>query len=195
MRVAVIDYGAGNVKSVLIALERLGVSGFLTADAAAIQAADRVVFPGQGTAAMALEKLKASGLDHLLLELKQPVLGICLGLQLFFDYTDEGNIQGLGLIPGRVKRFQAPLKIPQMGWNTLSGLKGSLFDGIEEGIHMYLVHSYFAPLVPETIGQATYGQPYTVAVQKNNFFGVQFHPEKSGPAGRRLLQNFLTLNP
>jgi len=195
MRVAVIDYGAGNVKSVLIALERLGVSGFLTADAAAIQAADRVVFPGQGTAAMALEKLKASGLDRLLLELKQPVLGICLGLQLFFDYTDEGNVQGLGLIPGRVKRFQAPLKIPQMGWNTLSGLKGPLFDGIEEGAHMYLVHSYFAPLVPETIGQATYGQPYTVAVQKNNFYGVQFHPEKSGPAGRRLLQNFLTLSP
>jgi len=193
MKVAVIDYGAGNVKSVSIALDRLGVANVLTDDPQQIRSASHVIFPGQGTAGMAMQKLKSKELDRLLPTLKQPVLGICLGLQLLFEHTDEGFVAGLGIIKGQVKRFEGALKIPQMGWNQLTSLNGPLFEGIASGTYMYLVHSYYAPIVPETTGVAFYGLDYSVAVQKDNFYGVQFHPEKSGKGGRCLLQNFLKL--
>jgi len=193
MKVAVIDYGAGNVKSVSIALDRLGVANVLTDDPQQIRSASHVIFPGQGTAGKAMQKLKSKELDRLLPTLKQPVLGICLGLQLLFEHTDEGFVAGLGIIKGQVKRFEGALKIPQMGWNQLTSLNGPLFEGIASGTYMYLVHSYYAPIVPETTGVAFYGLDYSVAVQKDNFYGVQFHPEKSGKAGRCLLQNFLKL--
>ena len=193
MKVAVIDYGAGNVKSVSIALDRLGVANVLTDDPQQIRSASHVIFPGQGTAGKAMQKLKSKELDRLLSSLKQPVLGICLGLQLLFKHTDEGFVAGLGIIKGQVKRFEGALKIPQMGWNQLTSLNGPLFEGIASGTYMYLVHSYYAPIVPETTGVAFYGLDYSVAVQKDNFYGVQFHPEKSGKAGRCLLQNFLKL--
>ncbi|MGB0256550.1 MAG: imidazole glycerol phosphate synthase subunit HisH [Flavobacteriaceae bacterium] len=193
MKVAILDYGAGNVRSVAFALERLGVDATLTANPESINHADRVIFPGQGEARMAMQKLAATGLDQLIPKLKQPVLGICLGMQLLFESTEEGATRGLGIIPGAVKRFSSG-KIPQMGWNTIFDLQGPLFGGIQENDHMYLVHSYYAPLVAETTATAHYGFNYSVGVEKNNFVGVQFHPEKSSKAGQRLLQNFLNWN-
>ena len=192
MDVAILDYGAGNVKSVQFALERLGVTAQLTDDSEKIRSAERIIFPGQGQAAMAMKKLKEHGFDRMLPELKQPVLGICLGMQLLFEQTAEGPTQGLGIIPGSIQKFTQH-KIPQMGWNRVVELKGALFQGISEGTFMYLVHSYYAPLVFETQAEADYGLRYSVAVQKNNFYGVQFHPEKSSAAGQRLLQNFLEI--
>jgi len=142
MKVVILDYGAGNVRSVAFALERLGVDAILTADPESIKNADRVIFPGQGEARMAMQKLAASGLEQILPKLKQPVLGICLGMQLLFESTEEGNTKGLGIIPGAVKRFSSG-KIPQMGWNTFFDLQGPLFEGINENDYMYLVHSYY----------------------------------------------------
>ena len=193
MSVAIIDYGAGNIQSIRFALERLGIPTMLTNDKEEIRAASHVIFPGVGEASSAMTKLQSTGLDTLIPALKQPVLGICLGMQLLFESTEEGNTKGLGIIPGAVKRFSSG-KIPQMGWNTLFDLQGPLFEGIHENDHMYLVHSYFAPLVAETTATAHYGLNYSVAVQKNNFVGVQFHPEKSSKAGQRLLRNFLSRN-
>ena len=193
MRVVIIDYGAGNVRSVQFALERVGIQAKLTNDPETIRTADRIIFPGQGAAASAMLKLRQCGLDQLLPQLKQPLLGICLGMQLLFESSAEGDTQGLGIISGQVKRFTQG-KIPLMGWNTIGQLKGPLFSQIPESAYMYLVHSYYAPLVSETIATANYGIPYTVAVQKDNFFGVQFHPEKSSKAGQQLLENFIQLS-
>lgn len=192
MEVVVLDYGAGNVRSVVFALERLGISARLSNDPQVISNADYIIFPGQGEAAMAMNKLNLSGLTAVLPNLKQPILGICLGMQLLFENTEEGNTQGLGILKGSVKKFESG-KIPQMGWNSLQSLRGSLFDSINENTHMYLVHSYYAPVVPETLATTTYGTTYSVAVQKDNFYGVQFHPEKSSQAGQQLLQNFLQI--
>lgn len=172
MQVVIIDYGAGNVRSVQFALERVGIQAKLTNDLETIRDADRIIFPGQGAASSAMLKLRQCGLDQLLPQLKQPLLGICLGMQLLFESSAEGDTQGLGIISGQVKRFTQG-KIPQMGWNTIAQLKGPLFNKIPESAYMYLVHSYYAPLVSETIATANYGIPYTVAVQKDNFFGVQ----------------------
>ncbi len=191
MKVAIIDYGAGNVRSLQFALERLGVKGHLTADIEVIQAAEKVIFPGQGEAKSAMKKLKNAGLDRLIPQLKQPVLGICLGMQLLLEYTEEGATDGLGILPGKVLRFPDTLKVPQMGWNNIHTLQSPLFSGIEENSYMYLVHSYYVPLMEATIAQATYGHPFSVAIQKDNFYGVQFHPEKSSSDGSRLLANFL----
>ena len=191
--VAIIDYDAGNVRSLQFALERLGVSSVLTADQEVIQAADKVIFPGQGAAASAMKKLKQTGLDQLIPQLKQPVLGICLGMQLLCDTTEEGGVNGLGIIPGKVVRFSNKVKVPQMGWNTISNLQSPLFKDIKEGDFMYLVHSFYVPLLDATIAQSNYDGPYSVALQKDNFYGVQFHPEKSSKAGSQLLQNFLAL--
>ncbi|MGC6421805.1 MAG: imidazole glycerol phosphate synthase subunit HisH [Flavobacteriaceae bacterium] len=193
MQVVIIDYGAGNVRSVQFALERVGIQAKLTNDLETIRDADRIIFPGQGAASSAMLKLRQCGLDQLLPQLKQPLLGICLGMQLLFESSAEGDTQGLGIISGQVKRFTQG-KIPQMGWNTIAQLKGPLFNKIPESAYMYLVHSYYAPLVSETIATANYGIPYTVAVQKDNFFGVQFHPEKSSKAGQQLLENFMQLS-
>ena len=191
--VAIIDYDAGNVRSLQFALERLGVESVLTADSEVIKAAEKVIFPGQGAAGSAMEKLQQTGLDQLIPTLQQPVLGICLGMQLLCDATEEGDVKGLGIVSGKVIRFSDQVKVPQMGWNTISKLQTTLFKGIKEEGFMYLVHSYYVPLLPETIAQSDYGGAYSVALQKDNFYGVQFHPEKSSTAGSQLLQNFLAL--
>ena len=191
--IAIIDYGAGITKSLQFALDRLGVKSILTSDLNKILNADKVIFPGQGAAKSAMEKLKQKGLDKLILNLKQPVLGICLGMQLLCEFTEEGNIEGLGIIEGTVKRFTNEVKVPQMGWNSIHRLNGPLFDGIEAGAYMYLVHSYFVPELKETMAISNYNGAYSVALQKNNFHGVQFHPEKSSIKGQLLLNNFLKL--
>jgi len=193
--IAIIDYKAGNVRSLQFALERLGVKSILTADPKIITNAEKVIFPGQGAAASAMKKLKDSGLDILIPKLKQPVLGICLGMQLLCDFTEEGNVKALGIISGKVKRFSDNVKVPQMGWNTISGLQNPLFNNIKNYEFMYLIHSYFVPLLAETIAVSQYDLIYSVAVQKNNFYGVQFHPEKSSKAGQQILHNFLNLSP
>ena len=191
--VAIIDYDAGNVRSLQFALERLGVESVLTADSEVIKTAKKVIFPGQGAAGSAMEKLQQIGLDQLIPTLQQPVLGICLGMQLLCDATEEGDVKGLGIVSGKVIRFSDHVKVPQMGWNTISKLQTTLFKGIKEEDFMYLVHSYYVPLLPETIAQSDYDGAYSVALQKDNFYGVQFHPEKSSTAGSQLLQNFLAL--
>ena len=191
--VAIIDYDAGNVRSLQFALERLGVESVLTADSEVIKTAKKVIFPGQGAAGSAMEKLQQTGLDQLIPTLQQPVLGICLGMQLLCDATEEGDVKGLGIISGKVIRFLDQVKVPQMGWNTISKLQTTLFKEIKEEEFMYLVHSYYVPLLPETIAQSDYDGAYSVALQKDNFYGVQFHPEKSSTAGSQLLQNFLAL--
>ena len=191
--VAIIDYNVGNVKSLQFALERLGVKSILTNDYGLIKKSEKVIFPGQGAASTAMDKLKEVGLDKLIPNLKQPVLGICLGMQLLCENTEEGDVDGLGIIKCNVIKFSDKLKVPQMGWNKVKKLKTRLFNKINEGDYMYLVHSYFVPTINETIGQSEYGLTYSVAVQKENFFGVQFHPEKSSSAGSQLLKNFLEL--
>lgn len=191
--VAIIDYDAGNVRSLQFALERLGAKSTLTDDALVIENADKIIFPGQGAAGKAMEKLKNKGLDKLIPKLKQPVLGICLGMQLLCESTEEDQAQGLGIVKGKVIRFSDRVKVPQMGWNSISSLKSPLFKGIVAGDYMYLVHSYFVPILPETIAQSDYDGPYSVALQKDNFYGVQFHPEKSSTTGSLLLKNFLDL--
>lgn len=191
--VAIIDYDAGNVRSLQFALERLGVESVLTADSEVIKTAEKVIFPGQGAAGSAMEKLQQTGLDQLIPSLQQPVLGICLGMQLLCDATEEGDVKGLGIVSGKVIRFSDQVKVPQMGWNTISKLQTTLFKEIKEEDFMYLVHSYYVPLLPETIAQSDYDGAYSVALQKDNFYGVQFHPEKSSTSGSQLLQNFLAL--
>ena len=191
MNTVIIDYDAGNVKSLQFALERLGVEAQITHNIDSISSADKVVFPGQGEAASAMEKLRSKGLDTLIPQLKQPVLGICLGMQLLCKQTEEGSTQGLGILPSKVKRFPNIVKVPQMGWNTVNHNAEGLFEGITQDCYMYLVHSYFVPITPNTIAQTNYAGAYSVAVQKDNFYGVQFHPEKSSKDGLRLLENFL----
>ena len=191
MNTVIIDYDAGNVKSLQFALERLGVEAQITHDIDSISSAEKVIFPGQGEAASAMEKLKSKGLDTLIPQLRQPVLGICLGMQLLCKQTEEGSTQGLGILPSKVKRFPNIVKVPQMGWNTVKHKAEGLFKGITQDCYMYLVHSYFVPVTPNTIAQTNYAGAYSVAVQKDNFYGVQFHPEKSSKDGLRLLENFL----
>ena len=191
--IAIIDYNAGNVRSLQFALERLGVNSILTNDPLIVESAEKVIFPGQGAAKSAMQKLKLTGLDQLIPQLKQPVLGICLGMQLLCEATEEGAVKGLGVIPGRVIRFSNKVKVPQVGWNNISKLQTSLFQCVKEDDFMYLVHSYYVPLIPETIAQSYYDGPYTVALRKDNFYGVQFHPEKSSSAGSQILKNFFAL--
>ena len=193
MNTIIIDYDAGNVKSLQFALERLGVKAVLTNNNELIAASDRVIFPGQGEAISAMKKLKKYGLDQLIPELKQPVLGICLGMQLMCDKTEEGETNGLGIVPTKVIRFPNTVKVPQMGWNVVTHSNTGLFQGIEQGCYMYLVHSYFVPIEPETSAKSNYAGEYSVGIKKNNFYGVQFHPEKSGKAGSQLLENFLKI--
>ena len=193
MNTIIIDYDAGNVKSLQFALERLGVKAILTNNSELIAASDRVIFPGQGEAISAMKKLKKHGLDQLIPELKQPVLGICLGMQLMCDKTEEGETNGLGIVPSKVIRFPNTVKVPQMGWNVVTHSNTGLFQGIEQGCYMYLVHSYFVPIEPETSAKSNYAGEYSVGIKKNNFYGVQFHPEKSSKAGSQLLENFLKI--
>ena len=193
MKIAIIDYGAGNVQSVLFALKRLGFEGTVTNDWNTIKSAEKVVFPGVGEASSAMKMLQESGLDVLIPTLKQPVLGICLGMQLMCKHSDEGNTNGLGIFDVNVVKFSKEVKVPQMGWNTIYNLKSLLFTGIKENEFMYLVHSFYAPLSENTIAITNYEQEYSTALQRDNFFGVQFHPEKSGVFGEQILNNFLNL--
>ena len=183
MKIAIIDYGAGNTQSVKYALKRLGCKGVLTSDKEVISSSDRVIFPGVGQASSAMRMLESKGLDLLIPELKQPVLGICLGMQLMCGFSEEGNTNCLKIFDSNVKRFDNSFKVPQIGWNTVFDLKTSLFNSIIENEYMYLVHSYYVPLITSTVATSNYGINYSTAIKKNNFIGVQFHPEKSGSKG------------
>ena len=191
MRIAIIDYRAGNTQSVKYALKRLGCEGVLTSDKEVISSSDKVIFPGVGQASSAMKKLKCKGLDVLIPNLEQPVLGICLGMQLMCNFSEEGDVDCLKIFDSNVKRFNSSLKVPQIGWNTIFDLKTSLFNSISEKEYMYLVHSYFVPVISETISTTKYGIDYSTAIKKNNFTGVQFHPEKSGGKGEVVLKNFI----
>ena len=193
MKLVIINYGAGNIKSIQFAFKRLGYDAVLSNNPDEILAADKVIFPGVGEASTAMKMLKESGLDDIIPALKQPVLGICLGMQLMCKSTEEGNTKGLGIFNSDVKRFTNDVKVPQMGWNVIKDLKSDLFKGIKENEYMYLVHSYYAEHCKETIAKTDYGLNYASALQHDNFYGVQFHPEKSSLAGARILENFLKL--
>ncbi|WP_410005301.1 imidazole glycerol phosphate synthase subunit HisH [Aequorivita nionensis] len=193
MKIVIINYGAGNIQSIKFALKRLGVEAILSDNETEIRNAAKVIFPGVGEASSAMRKLKASGLDKVIPTLKQPVLGICLGMQLLCNSSEEGNTNGLGVFDVNVIKFSNDLKVPQIGWNQISNLKSSLFKNVAENEFMYLVHSYYASLCEETIATSEYGIQYTSALKKDNFYGVQFHPEKSSTAGEQILKNFLEL--
>lgn len=193
MKIIILDYGAGNIKSIQFAFQRLGYNALLSAKTEDIKNADKVIFPGVGEASSAMKKLKESGLDTLIPQLKQPVLGICLGMQLMCNHTEEGDTTGLGIFNVNVKRFSNHVKVPQMGWNTICNLKSDLFKGIKDKEYMYLVHSFYAENCQQAIANSNYELEYASALEHNNFFGVQFHPEKSAKSGEQLLKNFLSL--
>jgi glutamine amidotransferase len=193
MKIAIINYGAGNIQSIKFAFQRLGYGAILTHDEDEIKNADKVIFPGVGEASSAMKMLRQSGLDTLIPQLKQPVLGICLGMQLMCHSSEEGNTEGLGIFDADVVKFSNKVKVPQIGWNEISNLKTDLFKGISEKEHIYLVHSFYAPLSKETIATSDYGLSYSAALAKNNFYGVQFHPEKSSLVGEQILINFLEM--
>ena len=192
-KIVIIDYGAGNIQSIKFALERLDYKGVLSHDADEIRAADKVIFPGVGEASSAMKKLKSTGLDKVIPELKQPVLGICLGMQLMCNRSEEGDTTGLGIFDVDVVHFENTLKVPHIGWNKIKDLKTPLFEGVPEKEFVYLVHSFYAPVCSETIAKCDYGVNYSSALNKDNFYGVQFHPEKSSSAGEKILKNFLKL--
>lgn len=195
MDIVIIKYNAGNIQSVLYALDRIGATAIVTDDVDAIRSADRVIFPGVGEASTAMEYLRNRGLDRVIRELTQPVLGICLGMQLMCRHSEENDTQCLGIFDEEVRRFDAGdahVKIPQIGWNTIRDLKGGIFEGVPESSYCYFVHSYHASLGAHTIAVTDYIQPYSAALQKDNFMGVQFHPEKSAAVGERILRNFLS---
>jgi len=192
MSVAIIDYGTGNIQSIRFAFERLGVSAKLTSDPKTIQSASHIIFPGVGEASSAMSKLKSAQLDKLIPELTQPVLGICLGMQLMCNSSEEGNTTGLGIFDTEVVRFSTIRNVPHMGWNEVKG-SGVLFEKIPNDSHFYLVHSYYAIPNINTVGHCLYDINFAAAMAKNNFYGTQFHPEKSGAVGAQLLQNFLSL--
>jgi glutamine amidotransferase len=195
MNIAIVKYNAGNIFSVECALRRLGVEATLTDDPTLLRRADKVIFPGVGEAATTMQHLRQHGLDEVIRSLRQPVLGICLGMQLMCRHSDEGNVPCLGIFETDVKRFQPKEgeKVPHMGWNTLSHLRGPLFQGMTPEEYVYFVHSYYVPVNDGTAAQADYILPFSAALQKDNFFATQFHPEKSGAAGERILRNFLEL--
>jgi glutamine amidotransferase len=193
MKIVIINYGAGNIQSIMFAIERLGYKAVLSNNPDEIKAADKVIFPGVGEASYAIKMLEESGLDTLIPTLKQPVFGICLGMQLMCNYSEEGDTKGLGIFDVDVVKFSSKVKVPQMGWNNIYNLKSDLFKGIAENEYMYLVHSFYAPLCAETIATTNYELEYSSALENDNFFGTQFHPEKSGDIGERILANFINL--
>jgi glutamine amidotransferase len=196
MNLAIIKYNAGNIQSVLYALERLGVEAVVTDKAEEIRSADKVIFPGVGEASSAMQSLRENRLDELIPQLKQPVLGICVGMQLLCAHSEENNTDCLNIVPIQVKKFRttdATLKIPQVGWNNIYDLKSKLFRNIPENSYIYNVHSYFAEDSAYTIATCLYGVAYAAAIKKDNFYGVQFHTEKSAGTGDTIIQNFLHL--
>jgi glutamine amidotransferase len=195
MNVAIVKYNAGNILSVTYALERLGISPVVTDNIEELQKADRVIFPGVGEASTAMAYLKERRLDAVIKNLEQPVLGICLGMQLLCSYSEENNTSCLSVFDERVVSFLAngADKIPQVGWNTISDYSSNLFKGLPTNAYCYFVHGYYAALGPDTIATTKYILPYSAALHKNNFYGVQFHPEKSAAVGEKILQNFLDI--
>ena len=193
MNVIIIDYGAGNIQSIQFAFQRLGINAKLSNSIEEILSADKVIFPGVGEASQAMQMLEKSKLDVLIPNLKQEVLGICLGMQLLCKYSEEGNTKGLGIFDVDVKRFSSAVKVPQMGWNTIQNLQSDLLKNIPEESYMYAVHSYYASIGKQTIARSQYDLEFSAALQSDNFYGVQFHPEKSSKDGTQLLQNFLNL--
>jgi len=193
MKIVIINYGAGNIQSIKFAIRRLGFEAVLTDDEQEIRNADKVIFPGVGEASSAMQKLRATGLDKVIPTLKQPVLGICLGMQLMCKYCEEGNTDGLNIFDVDVIKFDDTEKVPQIGWNQIENLKSGLFSGVSEKEYMYLVHSFYVPINEETIAETNYGLKYASALKEKNFYGVQFHPEKSSKAGAQILKNFLEL--
>lgn len=193
MKVVIIKYNAGNIRSVDFALQRLGIQAYITDNQDEICSADRVIFPGVGEASSAMQFLRSQKLDRLIVDLKQPVLGICLGMQLMCSHSEENNTDCLGVFDLTVKRFSdTMLKVPQIGWNRIFNLQSTLFEAIPDNEFMYFVHGYYVDKSPYSIALADYGLTYSAAIRKNNFYAVQFHPEKSGAAGQQILENFLT---
>lgn len=191
MKVAIIKYNAGNIRSVLFALERIGINAIVTDNYDEICSADHVIFPGVGEASSAMKYLKDKGLDKIICSLNQPVLGICLGMQLMCSYSEENDTSCLGIFEQKVKLFpKIGLKIPQIGWNNITNLKSTLFEGISEDAYMYFIHSYYVESCENSIAKTNYIIEFSSALQKNNFSAVQFHPEKSGEFGQKILENF-----
>lgn len=199
MKIVIIKYNAGNIRSVDFALQRLGVSALVTADPDEIRSADRVIFPGVGEASTTMSYLKHHKLDTLIRDLRQPVLGVCLGLQLMCSYSEEGDTTCLGIFPEKVKKFILPqdgttsFKVPHMGWNSVSELKTPLFDHTSEADYFYFVHSFYATTGADTAATCNYIVPFSAALQRDNFYATQFHPEKSGRTGAKILENFINL--
>lgn len=193
MKVSIIKYNAGNVASVQYALQRIGVTANITDDKEELMASDKVILPGVGEAGSAMKYLSENKLDQLIVSLKQPVLGICLGMQLLCTYSDEGDTCCLGVINAAVKKFEPKLKVPHTGWNKVDFSDSALGKRIDSNSYFYFVHSYYVDTVPETVAVCNYISPFAAALNKNNFYATQFHPEKSGEAGERLLKNFLLL--
>ncbi len=196
MKTVIVQYNAGNIRSVLYALNRIGVEAEVTDDSGLLRAADRVIFPGVGEASSAMQYLRERELDKVLVSLQQPVLGICLGMQLMCSWSEENDTECLGIFPEQVKRFRPTdpaLKVPQIGWNTIGSLRSPLFDGVPENSYCYFVHGYYAALGDHAIAQTVYGSPYSSGLQHRNFYGLQFHPEKSAATGEKILHNFIHL--
>jgi len=193
MDIAVIKYNAGNIGSVANALERLGQTCLVTDDQEEIRRADKVIFPGVGEASSTMKYLKDKGLDIIIPSLKQPVLGICLGMQLMCSWSEEGNTPALGIFPEKVEQFRGSMKVPHMGWNSIRFNPVGLFSGLEPGCFVYFVHSYYAEKGDATLATCEYGGTFSAALHRNNFYAVQFHPEKSGPVGQHILKNFIEL--
>ncbi|MEO5944392.1 MAG: imidazole glycerol phosphate synthase subunit HisH [Ferruginibacter sp.] len=194
MEIAIIKYNAGNTQSVLYALQRLGYKAIVTNDTNELRNADKIIFPGVGNAAAAMQSLQQSKLDELIPTLKQPVLGVCVGMQLLCNYSEENNTKCLGIVDTTVKKFDsAEFKIPQMGWNNIYDYNSVLLDGLKENEFVYYVHSYYAEICSATVAKTDYILPYSAILQQDNFYGVQFHTEKSAQAGDKILSNFLEL--
>ena len=194
MRVAIVKYNAGNTVSVANALHRLGVEPVVTDSADDLRSADRVIFPGVGEASTAMTYLRERGLDAVITSLTQPVLGVCLGMQLMCSFSEENETSCLGILPYRVRRFESDtLKVPHTGWNRITNLKSLLFDGVDEGSHVYFVHGYYVETGVDTTAATEYGIGFSAGVDRDNFHAIQFHPEKSGEIGARILENFLKI--
>ncbi|MBR6446107.1 MAG: imidazole glycerol phosphate synthase subunit HisH [Prevotella sp.] len=197
MKVAIVKYNAGNIRSVINAVRRLGIDPIYTDDADILRQADRVIFPGQGEASTAMAYLREHGLVEVISSLRQPVLGICIGQQLLCRHSEEGDTECMGIFRTDVKRFQPERhedKVPVMGWNAIKNLRSPLFNGLADDDYVYFVHSYYCPICEDTIAESHHILNYSAALHRENFYATQFHPEKSGDVGEQILKNFLTLN-